>query len=111
MPAAPGDLDGAQNAILHAVELTQKGPSIYLLAGKIALAKKDYSVAIERLIEATRLQPTLVPAYYGLRDAYKALGDDKKSAAELDEIKRIASDNPADDKNPFSAQDFLFSVR
>jgi hypothetical protein len=46
-----------------------------------------------------------------LRDAYKALGDDKKSAAELDEIKRIASKNPADDQNPFSAQDFLFSVR
>jgi len=62
-------------------------------------------------LEATRLQPTLVPAHYGLRDAYKALGGNGKSAAELDEIKRIASDNPADDNIPFSAQDFLFSVR
>ena len=111
MHAAPDDLDSAQSAIAHALALTSKDPYVYLLAGKIALAKKDYSVAIERLIEATRLQPALVPAHYALRDAYKALGDDKKSAAELDEIKRIASDNPADDKNPFSAQDFLFSVR
>jgi len=109
--ASPEDLAGAQNAIAHALALTAKDPYVYLLAGKIALAKKDYSAAIERLLEATRLQPTLVPAHYGLRDAYKAMGEDKKSTAELEEIKRIASDNPADDANPFSAQDFLFSVR
>jgi tetratricopeptide (TPR) repeat protein len=109
--AAPDDLDSAQNAIAHALALTSKDPYIYLLAGKVALAKKDYSTAIGRLSEATRLQPTLVPAHYGLRDAYKALGENGKSAAELDEIKRIARDNPADDMNPFSAQDFLFSVR
>jgi tetratricopeptide (TPR) repeat protein len=108
--AAPDDLDSAQNAITHALALTSKDPYIYLLAGKIALAKKDYSTAIGRLLEATRLQPTLVPAHYGLRDAYKALGEEQKSAAELDQIKRIARDNPADEANPFSAQDFLFSV-
>jgi len=108
--AAPDDLDAAQNAIAHALALTSKDPYVYLLAGKIALTKKDYSTAIGRLLEATRLQPTLVPAHYALRDAYKAVGEDQKSAAELDEIKRIANDNPADDKNPFSAQDFLFSV-
>jgi tetratricopeptide (TPR) repeat protein len=108
--ASPADLDGAQSAITHALALTSKDPYVYLLAGKIALAKKDYAVAIGRLLEATRLQPTLVPAHYGLRDAYKALGENGKSAAELDEIKRIARDNPADDENPFSAQDFLFSV-
>jgi len=108
--AAPDDLDNAQTAIAHALALTSKDPYIYLLAGKIALARKDYSTAIGRLLEATHLQPALVPAHYGLRDAYKALGENEKSAAELDQIKRIARDNPADEANPFSAQDFLFSV-
>jgi len=109
--ASPDDLDGAQSAITHALALTSKDPYVFLLAGKIALAKKDYSTALGHLLEATRLQPTLVPAHYGLRDAYKAQGQEEKSAAELDEIKRIARENPADDENPFSMRDFLFSVR
>ena len=109
--AAPDDLDSAQNAIAHALALTSKDPYVFLLAGKLSLAKKDYSKAIERLIEATHLQPALIPAHYALRDAYKALGDEAKSAAELEEIKRIVRENPADDQNPFSMEDFLFAVR
>jgi tetratricopeptide (TPR) repeat protein len=109
--AAPNDLQSAQNAIAHALALTSKDPYIFLLAGKISLAKKDYGKAIEFLLEATHLQPTLIPAHYALRDAYKALGDEQKSAAELGEIKRIARENPADDQNPFSMQNFLFAVR
>jgi tetratricopeptide (TPR) repeat protein len=109
--AAPNDLDCAQKAIAHALALTSKDPYIFLLAGKISLAKKDYAEAIQQLLQATRLQPTLVPAHYALRDAYKALGDDQKSAAELGEIKRIARENPSDDQNPFSMENFLFAVR
>jgi tetratricopeptide (TPR) repeat protein len=109
--AAPNDLDSAQNAIAHALALTSKDPYIFLLAGKISLAKKDYSQAIQQLLEATHLQPTLVPAHYALRDAYKALGDDQKSAAELGEIKRIARENRSEDQNPFSMENFLFAVR
>lgn len=109
--AAPNDLDSARNAIAHALALTSKDPYIFLLAGKISLAKKDYSAAIQQLLEATHLQPTLIPAHYALRDAYKALGDEQKSAAELGEIKRIARENPADDQNPFSMENFLFAVR
>ncbi|MGI8958797.1 MAG: tetratricopeptide repeat protein [Bryobacteraceae bacterium] len=111
MHAAPNDLETAQNAIAHALALTSKDPYIFLLAGKISLARKDYSKAIDYLLEATHLQPTLIPAHYALRDAYKALGDEQKSAAELGEIKRIARENPADDQNPFSMEDFLFAVR
>jgi tetratricopeptide (TPR) repeat protein len=50
-------------------------PYIYLLAGKIALARKDYDSATAHLLEATRLAPALVPAHYALRDVYNALGD------------------------------------
>ncbi|MFL6352654.1 MAG: tetratricopeptide repeat protein [Bryobacteraceae bacterium] len=109
--AAPNALDSAQHAIARALTLSSKDPYIFLLAGKISLAKKDYDKAIRYLLDATRLQPTLIPAHYALRDAYKALGDEQKSAAEMGEIKRIARGNPTDDQNPFSMQNFLFAVR
>src|SRR5712692_8870571 len=101
--AAPNDLDSAQGAIAHALELTPKDPYIFLLADKISLSRKEYPAAIERLLEATYLQPTLIPAHYALRDAYKALGDDQKSQAELEAIKHIASETAGSDQSPFSA--------
>jgi tetratricopeptide (TPR) repeat protein len=111
MHAAPNDLESAQNAIAHAMALTSKDPYVYLLAGKISLARNEYSAAITRLLEATHLQPTLIPAHYALRDAYKALGDEQKSNAELETIKHIAGENPSSDQSPFSMEDFLFTVR
>jgi tetratricopeptide (TPR) repeat protein len=109
--AAPSDLDSAEDAIKHAMALASKDPYIYLLAGKISLARKEYGAAIERLLEATRVQPTLIPAHYALRDAYRALGDEQKSAAELEAIKHIASQNDTAEQSPFSMEDFLFTVR
>jgi tetratricopeptide (TPR) repeat protein len=107
----PEDVEGAENAIARAMALTAKDPYVYLLAGKISLARKDYATAIRRLLVAIQLQPRLIPAHYALRTAYKALGDEQKSAAELEEIKRIGAENAASDKSPFSVEDFLFTVR
>jgi tetratricopeptide (TPR) repeat protein len=109
--AAPDDLNAAQKAIERAMQLTSKDPYVFLLAGKISLARKEYAAAIERLQAATRLQPTLIPAHYALRDAYKALGDEQKSADELEAIKHIASESSASEQSPFSMEDFLFTVR
>jgi tetratricopeptide (TPR) repeat protein len=111
MHATPGDLGAAQTAITKALALTLKDPYVFLLAGKISLAKKDYSTAIQHLLQAVRLQPALLPAHYALRDAYNALGDDRKSTAEMDQIKRIAREKPGEDQNPFSMESFLFAVR
>jgi tetratricopeptide (TPR) repeat protein len=107
----PEDGEGAESAIGRAMALTAKDPYVYLLAGKISLARKDYATAIRRLLVATQLQPRLIPAHYALRSAYKALGDEQKSAAELEEIKRIGAENAASDKSTFSVEDFLFTVR
>lgn len=109
--AAPDDLDAAQKAINHALALTSTDPYAFVLAGKIGLAKKEYTKAVQYFLEAKRLQPTLIPAHYGLRDAYKALGDESKSAAEMDEIKRLASENQSADQNPFATERFLFAVQ
>jgi len=91
--------------------LTSADPYVYLLAGKISLSRKEYPAAIERLQEATRLLPTLIPAHYALRDAYRALGDEQKSQAELETIKQIAKETGGSDQSPFSMEDFLFTVR
>jgi len=109
--AEPDDLDGAQNAINHALALTSTDPYAFVLAGKIALAKKDYAKAVQYLLEAKRLQPALIPAHYGLRDAYKALGDEQKSAAEMEEIQRLARENQPADQNPFATEGWMFAVR
>jgi tetratricopeptide (TPR) repeat protein len=109
--AAPQDLDAAQNAISHALALTSDDPYIYLLAGKISLSRKDYQAAVEHLLKATQLQPSLVPAHYALRHAYSALGEDQKSQAEMETIKHIASETNGTDESRFAVEDFLFAVR
>ena len=109
--SAPDDLEAAQKAIAQAMALTSADPYVYLLAGKISLSRKEYPAAIERLQEATRLLPTLIPAHYALRDAYRALGDEQKSQAELETIKQIAKETGGSDQSPFSMEDFLFTVR
>jgi tetratricopeptide (TPR) repeat protein len=107
----PDDLEGANQAISRAVALTSNDPYISLLAGKISLARKDYQGAVRQLARATELLPSLIPAHYALRDAYQALGDQQKSAAELEAIQHVADENAASDKSPFPVEDFVFRVR
>ena len=107
----PNDLDGASTAISRALALGANDPYISLLAGKLSLARKDYTAAVQQLAQATHLLPTLIPAHYALRDAYKAIGDEQKSAEELEAIQHIADENAASDKSPFPVEDFVFRVR
>ena len=109
--ARPNDLESAHTAIARALALTSKDSYIFLLAGKISLARKEYAAAVEQLVRATHLLPTLIPAHYALHDAYKAIGDEQKSAAELEAIQHIADENAASDKSPFPIEDFVFTVR
>ncbi len=109
--AAPDDLDAAQNAIDHALALTSTDPYAFVLAGKIALARKEYARAVQYFLAAARLEPTLIPAHYGLRDAYKATGEEQKSAAEMETIKRLARESQPADQNPFATERFLFAVQ
>ena len=109
--ARPDDLESAHHAIARALALTSNDPYVFLLAGKISLARKDYAAAVEQLVQSTHLLPTLIPAHYALHDAYKAMGDELKSAAELEAIQHIADENAASDKSPFPVEDFVFRVR
>jgi tetratricopeptide (TPR) repeat protein len=110
MDSAPEDLGSAQTAITHALALASQDPFIYLLAGKIALARKDYNAATAQLLEATRLAPALVPAHYALRDVYTALGDQSKASDELKAIKRISAETGGTGDVPVPLEDILFTV-
>jgi len=107
----PDDLDGASAAISRALALGANDPYISLLAGKLSLARKDYGAAVQQLAQATHLLPNLIRAHYALRDAYKAIGDEQKAAAEIEAIQHIADQNAASDKSPFPVEDFVFRVR
>jgi len=108
---APDDLEQAQSAIARALALTSNDPYICLLAGKVSSARKQYSAAIEQLTRAITLLPNLIPAHYALRDAYKAVGDNDRWAAELQSIEQIAEANAAADRSPFPVEEFVFTVR
>jgi tetratricopeptide (TPR) repeat protein len=108
---APDNLEDAEHAIAKALDLTSKDPYIFLLAGKIALQRKDLAAAVQRLRQATALMPTLIPAHYALRDAYRAVGAEDLAASELEAIHHIAAENATADKSPFPAEEFLFMVR
>jgi len=109
--AAPNDLEAAQNAIDRALAVASADPYILLLAGKISIARREYPAAIEQLAQATRLLPALIPAHYALHDAYHAIGDEQKSAAELDAIQHIADNDAASDKRLLPTEDFVFTAR
>ena len=109
--AAPAEMEQAQKAIDRAIELTSTDPYVYLLAGKISMARRQYGPAVQYLCRAVTLLPNLIPAHYALRDAYQALGDHDKSAAELAAIEKISDANAASDHSPFPMEDFIFTVR
>jgi hypothetical protein len=52
----------------------------------------------------------MVEAHYALSAAYRALGHQEKSAAELKEAERLEKENPSVDAETSSVRDLLFSV-
>jgi tetratricopeptide (TPR) repeat protein len=109
--SSPEELDAAQNAIGQALALTSRDPYMFLLAGKISMARKEYRDAVARLLEAIKLAPGLVPAHKGLSDAYNALGNREKALEELETIKRLAEETGPNSEPPVAMEDILFTVR
>jgi tetratricopeptide (TPR) repeat protein len=109
--ATPDNLAEAQKAISQALALNAEDPAIRVLAGKIFLDRKDYNGAVEQLLAAVQLQPSMVRAHYLLRTAYRDLGDTDKAANELKQIERITKENADPDQLSSSMERLLFGVR
>jgi tetratricopeptide (TPR) repeat protein len=101
----------AHKAIFQALALNPEDAAIRALAGKVLLDERDYKAAVEQLLAAVRLEPTLVRAHYLLRTAYRNLGESDKAAEELSQIERITQGNSEPDRVTSSMERLLFTVR
>jgi tetratricopeptide (TPR) repeat protein len=107
---APEDIESAHKAISEAVQLSPEDPYIRSLAGRIALARKEYASAIAHLTAAIQSKPNLVEAHYALGTSYRAIGDMEKFNTELKEAQRLEKENPGGDQAPSPVQGILFTV-
>ena len=107
----PNNLEEAHKAIFQALALNPEDAAIRALAGKVLLDQRDYKAAVEQLLTAVQLQPTLVRAHYLLRTAYRNLGESDKAAEELNQIERITQGNSEPDQVTSSMERLLFTVR
>ena len=107
--ARPDDRNAARRAIAEALRLDSEDASSHALAGKIALDAEEPAKALEHLNEAIRLKPNLVEAHYSLSIAYKKLGREQQSRAELDVVRRLREQNPQSEDNPAGIRQMLFA--
>ena len=87
--SGPSANDAAESAIRQALQLSPGDPWANILAGRIAFAKLDYPLAIERYRAAVSKRPNFVDAHTGLAQAYTALGRKQDADAELARVRTI----------------------
>jgi tetratricopeptide (TPR) repeat protein len=78
-----GRREAAEPLILQALKLSPSDPWIQALAGRIALERGEYQLAVERDRAAIRQRPRFAEAHASLAQAYAALGRKQESEAEL----------------------------
>jgi tetratricopeptide (TPR) repeat protein len=111
MGTTPINLPEAQKAIFQAVTLNPEDVAIRALAGEILLDEGNYEAAVQQLLAAVRLQPTLYRAHDLLRAAYLKIGESEKVAEEVNQMKRIAKGSSEPDQATSSMERLLFTVR
>jgi tetratricopeptide (TPR) repeat protein len=107
----PVNLPEAQKAISEAVTLNPEDAESRALAGQILLDEGNYQAAVEQLLAAVRVQPTLYLAHGLLRTAYLKMGESDKAAEEMNQMRSIAQSSSAPDQATSSMERLLFAVR
>jgi tetratricopeptide (TPR) repeat protein len=78
-----GNTDAADAPLNKALALQPHDAAALYHAGRVALGKRDYRLAVERLRAALTEAPSASGIHYPLSLAYRALGDVKSADAEL----------------------------
>jgi tetratricopeptide (TPR) repeat protein len=107
----PVDLPEAQKAISQAVTLNPEDAASRALDGQILLDEGDYQAAVQQLLAAVRLQPTLYLAHGLLRTAYLKMGESGKAADESNQMMRLTTRSSEPDQATSSMERLLFTVR
>jgi Tfp pilus assembly protein PilF len=93
------------------VTLNPEDAASRALDGQILLDEGDYKAAVQQLLAAVRLQPTLYGAHGLLRTAYLKMGESDKAAEESNQMMRIAKQSSEPDQTTSSMERLLFTVR
>jgi tetratricopeptide (TPR) repeat protein len=107
MELSPNDHERVYELVSQALKIAPDDPYVLSLAGRNALARKDYVTAAKHLQEATRLNPDLIEAHYALSRLYRATGDREKMEAE----ERLTKLYQPGEQIPATLRDLLFTVR
>ncbi len=107
----PVNLPDAQKAVTQAVTLNPEDAASRALAGQILLDEGNYQAAVEQLLSAVRVQPTLYLAHGLLRTAYLKMGESDKAAEEQDQMMRLRQQSSEADQATSSIERLLFTVR
>jgi tetratricopeptide (TPR) repeat protein len=78
-----GDLDRAEQLYAKLQARTDERPAALAGLGKVALARRDYKLAIERFEEALKLSPESTRLRQPLATAYRATGDRARAEQNL----------------------------
>jgi tetratricopeptide (TPR) repeat protein len=106
----PVNLPEAKKAISQAMTLNPEDGASKALAGQILLDEGNYQAAVEQLLAAVRVQPTLYLAHGLLRTAYLKLGESDKAAEELSQMMRLMKQSSEPDQATSSMERLLFTV-
>jgi tetratricopeptide (TPR) repeat protein len=107
---APPDMGAAEGAVRQALAMDATSARAQCLAGKIALSRKQYDIALNYLNAAVRLDPDLEDAHQQLSSLYRALGEKEKSIAELKQVLAIKQKKAGTSQSPAAISSLLFAV-
>jgi predicted Zn-dependent protease len=96
--------DAAETAVREAVKLSPGDAWVQCLAGRIAFAKGEYALAVERQRAAVGLRPQFIEAHEQLAQAYGALGRKQEAERELEQVRTLrhgATGASAEDAPPY----------
>jgi tetratricopeptide (TPR) repeat protein len=86
--------DAAEAAIREALKLSPGDPWIQSLAGRIAFARGDYPLAVERQRAAVGVRPQFIEAHQQLAQAYGASDRKQEAERELEKVRSLREGLP-----------------
>jgi TolB-like protein/Tfp pilus assembly protein PilF len=90
----PALMDEALAATRKAVGIDNQNALLYMLMGRVQLARREYRSALAESETAVRLNPTLAPAFCGLGDALSYEGRNDEAAVQFEKAVEMSPNHP-----------------
>ncbi|MFQ5566552.1 MAG: adenylate/guanylate cyclase domain-containing protein [Paracoccaceae bacterium] len=90
----PALMDEALAATRQAVALDNQNAILYMLMGRVQLARREYRSALAESEAAVRLNPTLAPAFCGLGDSLAYEGRNEEAIAQFEKAVAMSPNHP-----------------